>query len=140
MTGRRNVVVPAAENGDASTQKTAAITLNGIPVRAEIMRTPEEKARGLSGRESLEEGKGMLFVFDPPTRPSFWMKDMRFPIDIIWIYQDKVIGVTPNIPYPADAHSPLPTYSPPDFVTHVLEVPAGWAERNDIKNLTIIDI
>ncbi|MFA4872894.1 MAG: DUF192 domain-containing protein [Patescibacteria group bacterium] len=134
LTARQKVAVPPAENEDASTQRVTTITLNGIPVQVEVMRTPEEKAKGFSGRAGLDEGKGMLFVFDPPSMPSFWMKEMRFSIDIIWIYHDKVIGVTPNVPAPVNEYSPLPTYSPPSLVTHVLEVPAGWAEKNEINN------
>ena len=135
FSSRQKVVVPSAGNEDASTQRVATITLNGVPVEVEIMRTPEEKTRGLSGRAGLEDGKGMLFVFDPPSMPSFWMKDMRFPIDIIWIYNDKVIGVASSVLAPQDALSSLPTYSPPNLVTHVLEVPAGWAKKNGINSV-----
>ncbi len=135
---RQKVAVPKPENEDASTQRVSTITLNGIPVQVEVVHTPEEKAKGLSGRAGLDEGKGMLFVFDPPSLPSFWMKEMRFPIDIIWIYHDKVIGVATNVPAPLDALSPLLTYSPPSLVTHTLEVPAGWAGKNRVKNDAVV--
>lgn len=100
---------------------------------------------GLSGRQSLGENEGMLFDFKTSqTNLNFWMKDMLFNIDIIWIADKKIIGITPNVPRPHEPSaqsdggqaSPiknLPLYSPPSPVTQVLEVNAGWSKKNGIK-------
>lgn len=61
--------------------------------------TPEDKAKGLSGVESLPEDEGMLFIFDPPEDVKFWMKDTLIPLDIIFINEDQeVVKVHQGIP------------------------------------------
>lgn len=61
--------------------------------------TPEDKAKGLSGIESLPEDEGMLFIFDPPEDVKFWMKDTLIPLDIIFINEDQeVVKVHQGIP------------------------------------------
>jgi uncharacterized membrane protein (UPF0127 family) len=88
--------------------------------------TPEAHERGLSGRASLAEGSGLLFVFDRADTYQFWMPDMHFAIDIIWIGEDKRIvdiseGVTPES-YPTLFRPRLPA-------RYVLEVNAGDTHR-----------
>ncbi len=70
-------------------------------IRAEVARTDEERVRGLSGRESLRADEGLLFVFEIPGNHGFWMKDMNFPIDIIWLNEERRVihierGVLPE--------------------------------------------
>lgn len=61
--------------------------------------TPEDKAKGLQGVESLPEDEGMLFIFDPPEDVKFWMKDTLIPLDIIFINEDQeVVKVYQGIP------------------------------------------
>ena len=61
--------------------------------------TPEDKAKGLSGVESLPKDEGMLFIFDPPEDVKFWMKDTLIPLDIIFINEDQeVVKVHQGIP------------------------------------------
>lgn len=111
------------------------MTVNGIPLVVELARTREEKAQGLSGREELAEGMGMLFVFGEPLVPSFWMKDMKFDLDMIWIRDGNVVDISAYVPHPDSALplAQLPTYSPHVPITYVLEVPVGWAERNGVE-------
>ena len=99
--------------------------------QVEVVDTVVSMAQGLSGRESLPEGSGMLFVFDPPRPEAFWMKDMRFSIDIIWIRNGKVIGVVERAPVPSG--STIPTFSSAGVVDHVLEVPAGTVTLDALK-------
>lgn len=76
----------------------------------------------------------MLFVYSQPSIHQFWMKDMQFPIDIIWIDNGKVVGITDNVP-PPDPNTTLnqlPTYSSPQPVSAVLEVNAGYAAMYNI--------
>ncbi len=103
-------------------------------LHVEIVSTSEKMALGLSGRVRMDEGQGMLFVFGSQVTPAFWMKDMKFGLDFVWMANGKVIGVTKNVPapLPATSYANLPTYSPPTAVDKVLEVNAGWAERNRI--------
>ncbi|MEK7614255.1 MAG: DUF192 domain-containing protein [Patescibacteria group bacterium] len=110
-------------------RKTKVI-VSGITIYAEIADTPKEREAGLSGHLALAENEGLVFVFETPTKPKFWMKDMSFPIDIIWINQSgKVIFITER----AEPESYPLTFSPPDPVKYVLEVPAGFVEKKDVE-------
>lgn len=64
------------------------ISEDGDSIVAELALTPAEQERGLQGRVALDEGGGMIFIFSEPSRPSFWMKDVRFPLDLVFISPD----------------------------------------------------
>lgn len=92
----------------------------------EIADTEELRSKGLSGRTNIPENYGMLFVFNSDVIPSFWMKDMLVPIDIIWISKDgEIVGILPNV---SPATFPA-TFSPDTSIRYVLETKAGEAKR-----------
>ena len=99
--------------GDDQPRSTAerVVQVGEATVRADVADDAESRQRGLSGRESLDDGEGMLFLLANDS-PSFWMKDMRFAIDIVWIRDGRVVDVTADVPPPRDSNAPLPTYSP----------------------------
>jgi uncharacterized membrane protein (UPF0127 family) len=109
---------------------TVAVRLSGATVRAELAVDAKARERGLSGRRSLAEGRGMLFVYPDHSSRTYWMKGMRFPIDIIWIDGGRVRGVERSVPVP---QGNLPLYNSGGPADHVLEVPAGWARRHGTK-------
>jgi uncharacterized membrane protein (UPF0127 family) len=109
------------------------ITVKDKEIKVEIMDTPALRAQGLSGKESLPQDQGMLFIFDNYSTPGFWMKEMNFPIDIIWIKDDKILDITKNIPPPATPTSTLPSYFPQSQINYVLEVNANWTNQNNIQ-------
>ncbi len=77
----------------------------------------------------------MLFINAEPDPQSFWMKGMRFCLDIIWIEGDRVVGAAESV-CPEAAGTPdsdLPSYVSPEPVRYVLEVPAGWMEENGVE-------
>jgi uncharacterized protein len=91
----------------------------------------------LSGRPSLAPGTGMLFIFERENLYNFWMKDMRFALDMVWVSADCVVAdVIQNVPppEPGQAVADLPTYSPSEPVQYVLEINAGEAESADIRH------
>jgi hypothetical protein len=90
------------------------------------------RERGLSGRAGLAADEGMYFIFDKPLAYAFWMKDMRFPIDIIWIFDGKIVDLSTNLPVPV-AGQQLPTFAPRVPVDRVLEVPAGFAQTHGLR-------
>lgn len=102
---------------------------NGRVLAVEVMRTPEQIAQGLSGRDQMAPAQGMLFLLPSKQQPSFWMKEMRFALDLIWLDNGKIVEVIPNVPPPTPGtpDSELPKYTPSVPVTAVLEVPAGTA-------------
>ncbi len=102
------------------------IRIGNSDISIELARTNTEQERGLGGRNVLSEHNGMLFVFNDPTIPGFWMKNMNFPIDIVWIRENRVIGVVENVdPQIGAVESELRVYTPPSSVDSVIELHAG---------------
>ena len=102
----------------------------------DLAETPEKRTQGLSGRPVLEDGTGMLFVFQEERQHTFWMKDMRFPLDMIWINSECALAdIIPDIPHPPpdQKNSALPTYSPSAPGSFVLELNAGVAAASGLQ-------
>lgn len=104
-----------------------------VTISAEVANTPYLRSRGLGGRDSLDENSGMLFVFDKPGKYQFWMKDMKIPLDLIWISGDRIVGIVENVPPPTGVEGEvLPFYSSAVPIDRVLEVNSGFARRYGI--------
>lgn len=92
--------------------------------------TPAERTQGLSGRASLKKDTGLFFVFESSDKYGFWMKDMNFSIDILWIDESmKIVHIEPSVSpstYPKSFVSPVPA-------RFVLELPAGTAKTHKIQ-------
>ncbi len=108
----------------------ASATLKEVSLTLELSQSPKQWEHGLSGRSEMGNVDGMLFIFPHYHIPVFWMKDMHFAIDMIWLNDGKVVDITPNAP--VEASDKLPTYSPRVPVNMVLETRAGWAQENGI--------
>ena len=108
------------------------VKINNQTIEVELAVNPEDQARGLGGRDSLLENSGMLFVYGDYVKPAFWMKEMRFPIDIIWIKDRTVVGLEQNV-QPVATGRDLPLYRPGGLVNYVLEVNAGYVEKYGIS-------
>jgi uncharacterized membrane protein (UPF0127 family) len=104
------------------------VTIGQVTVQAEAVSTPQRLYLGLGHRRELPPGRGMLFFMPEIEVQTFCMRDMRFPLDLIWIAGGRVAGITRNVPptFPGDLTSPRP-------VKHVLEVPGGFAHQYGIK-------
>lgn len=105
--------------------------LRDLPIVIELSQTPKQWEKGLSGRSDLGDLDGMLFVFTQYHVPIFWMKDMLFGVDMIWMSDNKVVDITFSAP--VENGDKLPTYSPRVPVNMVLETRAGWAAENNIR-------
>jgi uncharacterized membrane protein (UPF0127 family) len=109
---------------------THTIHIGDATVTAAFAQTEAEHELGLSYTKKLPDGYGMLFFFDSPQVPAFWMKGMNYPLDMIWVSADnRVVAIDADI---APATYP-DTFSPDVPVKYVLEVPAGFAARNTIR-------
>lgn len=98
----------------------------------DVAAAPAERRQGLSGRPYLAADAGMLFVFDDAQVRNFWMKEMRFPLDIIWIDgQCRLIGWAADVPTPppGGGDDAIPRVQSPSPARYVLEVNAGEAAR-----------
>lgn len=103
------------------------VQVGGVTIPVEVASSQEEQTRGLSGRDSLPEGSGLLFDFKGQGVWGIWMKDMNFPIDIVWA-NDTVVTVAYSIS--PDTYPQV--FTPTSPVRYVLELPAGYAARNGI--------
>lgn len=108
---------------------TQQVELRG---EVEIADTMLKRAKGLSGRAKLEENKGMLFLFTKPGKYTFWMAEMNFPIDIIWINENTIVDISKNVQPPKNNELPA-IVSPLMAADKVLEISAGSAEKFNIK-------
>lgn len=95
----------------------------------EVADTPALRERGLGYRDSLCESCGMLFVFGHKEAYGFWMKGMRFPIDILWIRDGTIIHIERSV----DFRDQQRIYRPDTPADHVLELPAGTCEKRHIQ-------
>jgi uncharacterized protein len=122
--------------GPDSTPTPTTVTIDDDSFVVELAVTPQQQAQGLSGRLRLAPGTGMLFILGSEGRPFFWMKDMRFPLDIVWISAEYVVvDITEDVspPDPGQTTSDLPIYRPAEPAQYVLEINAGEAESADIR-------
>ncbi|MBI4093287.1 MAG: DUF192 domain-containing protein [Candidatus Kerfeldbacteria bacterium] len=107
----------------------ALVTVGRTTVDAEVAATDATRQGGLAGRDSLGPGQGMLFVFDQPAPHSFWMQGMKFPLDIIWIHDGRVVEIAERVPVPTGT---APVITPRVEANQVLEVNAGFTERYQV--------
>ncbi len=114
---------------------SASVKLGNKEYSAILVKSDKDKMKGLSGRTSLDKNTGMLFVFDKKAPYPFWMKDMKFPIDIIYINDDSIVDIFENVPAPQKAAPlySLPVYKPKSDANYVFEINAGQTKQNDIK-------
>ncbi|MEK7501598.1 MAG: DUF192 domain-containing protein [Patescibacteria group bacterium] len=104
-------------------------------IQVEISDTLDKTELGLSNRPSLDPDSGMLFVFSDSEPQSFWMKDMLFPLDIVWINADKkVTGIASNL----SPDSYPEAFDSPGEVQYVLELNAGGANNFGIATGTLL--
>lgn len=120
----KDIVVPKED------RQSPVLKVGDTSIYVDIADTPALREQGLSGKISLPEDQGMYFIFDRPGFYPFWMKEMNFPIDIIWIGENmSVVDITVG----AAPDSFPKTFAPTTPARYVLEVNAGFAERRGIK-------
>ena len=112
-------------------------TIGEAPFTLEIAASFEQRVCGLSNRRSLDQDKGLLFVFEESAKHGFWMKDMRFPIDIVWLDQaGSIVFIAKDIApetYPE-------VFTPDQDALYVLEINAGQAETLGLEIGTTIPL
>ena len=118
--------------------ETRHLMVNGHDLTVEIAETPYAHERGLSGRASLAADHGMLFLFPESDVYPFWMQDMHFPLDIIWLQDNTVVDLI-TLPAPTDRVN-IPLATPRAEADMVLEIPAGAAKEFEISIGTHIDV
>ena len=115
-----------------STSKSK-ITINGHTFHVELAKTPADQQRGLSNRKSLAEDNGMLFLFTKSDLYPFWMKEMKFALDMIYLEGDKIVYIAADVPPPAKSEDTPAIIHPDAKADKVLEINAGLSKKYDIK-------
>lgn len=104
------------------------VDINGAQISVMVADTEATHKQGLSGYERIKEDQGMLFLFDQPYEYMFWMKDMKFPLDIIFIRDGRIVDMVTDLPAPKEGEDPA-TFTPKEMADRVLEVNAGSAKK-----------
>ena len=107
---------------------------DGFKVRAEVMVHQTDMRRGMMFRDSLEEGRGMLFVHGSPGEYPYWMYQVRIPLDIIWLDKNgwikEIVADAP--PCETNAQN-CPNHGGNEIALYVLELPAGSVARHNLR-------
>jgi uncharacterized membrane protein (UPF0127 family) len=123
--------------GPASTPRPTpapphAVLPDGLVLELELALTPDEISTGLMFRPSLADDRGMLFLFDHPRLPAFWMKNMLIPLDLVFLDgTGTIVDVIADVP--PCASDPCPNYPPSNPAQAVLEINAGSAASHGIE-------
>ena len=107
-------------------------TSTGAEIHVEVADTQKKRSLGLGNRSSLKKGWGMLFVFEKLKPHRFWMKDMQFPLDIIWLDNHRIVHINHNAK-PASSGDEPDVMTSPVPVNFVLEIAAGRAAKLMLK-------
>lgn len=105
---------------------------DGETVAAEVAESEKQRMQGLMYRDGINEDQGMLFIFEEEGYHSFWMKNMKFAIDILWLDRQKRIVHTEK-EVPPCKKEPCPSYSPALPAMYVLELKAGSVDKRKLK-------
>ncbi len=133
--------VPVWRDAHPWSTEVATVMVGELDVQAEIADTSPLQTRGLGYRDGLLPGTGMIFLFDSASPRSFWMKGMRFCLDIIWISEGNIVGAAENAcPEPGVPDADLTRYRSEVPVETVLEVPAGWMAEHGISFGTSVEV
>ena len=106
---------------------SATAKIGDTSIELEVTRTPQEQALGLMYRTSLPDNRGMLFQFDPPRPVSFWMKNVKIPLDMVFLRGGAIGAIEANVP-PCQSN-PCPTYGPNIPIDQVIELRGGRAAQ-----------
>jgi uncharacterized membrane protein (UPF0127 family) len=124
------------KNNNVSKAPTA--TINNHTFKLELAKTQQDKVIGLSKKEMLDKNTGMLFLFEKPSILSFWMKDMKFPIDIIFIKNNRIVTIHKNVLPPKNPNDKLPIYNSKELADTVLEINAGLSKKYNFKENDLV--
>jgi uncharacterized membrane protein (UPF0127 family) len=116
------------------------VSVGSSTFAVEVATTPEQLAKGLSSRTALNTKTGMLFVFSPAEQATFWMKDMNFSLDLVWIKNGKVTDITRDVQPPAKgaADEEIPTFQAKEAIDYVLEISPKDGESLNIGDAVTI--
>jgi uncharacterized membrane protein (UPF0127 family) len=119
--------------------QTPRAEINGYTFSLYLAKTSQEQEVGLAKFNKINKNQGMLFIFSKPDYYSFWMKNMKFPIDIIFIDKNVIVDIFQNVPFPKNNNN-LPIYTTHKKADSVLEINSGLSKEYKIKTGDKINI
>lgn len=122
------------KNAQLPFTKTPTITIKNKEFKLYTANTAKEKELGLSEKKSMPENYGMVFPFGQDSYYSFWMKNMKFPIDILFINNNKIVTIHHNVAPPKSLNETLPIYTSNKLADTVLEINAGLSKKYGFKD------
>ncbi|MFA6364908.1 MAG: DUF192 domain-containing protein [Candidatus Paceibacterota bacterium] len=124
----------------------AEVKIGTQTIIADVAKNDADREKGLGGRESIGMNEGMLFIFDNEDEYPFWMKDMKFPIDVIWIRNNYIVGFAENVDPKIGSQPSETVFSPPQSIDRALELHAGRVKLlrvqvgDQVKSRPLVDI
>lgn len=115
-------------------QKIPTVTIGSHSFKVAVADSQQEQEIGLSKTKSISQDQGMIFLFKKPDYYSFWMKDMQFAIDIIYINQNTIVTIKSNAQPSKDNAENLIIHTSTEPSDKVLEIQAGLSEKYKFKN------
>jgi uncharacterized protein len=115
-------------------KKTPIVTINKQSFKVAVALSQQERETGLSKTKSISPNQGMIFLFEKPDYYPFWMKNMKFPIDIIYINRDKIVTIRNNVFPPKDNKENPIVYTPSEPADKVLEIQANISQKYNFRN------
>lgn len=130
-----NKTVKISKNDYLNVRKTEIDSIKSViigskTITVDVVNTEIDRERGLSGKQTLAEGTGMLFVFEKPSKWGIWMKNMNFPIDVVW-FDNK--GVVVSVKEHMTPQSYPEVFTPQFPAWYVLEIPDGAFAKTGVK-------
>jgi uncharacterized protein len=120
--------------------KKVIVTINEYDISAYVADTDAKRTEGLSGVENISQDQGMLFILDYPSKQGFWMKEMKFPLDIIWVGDnDTVVHIEKNL-QPCMSIFFCPVFTTMKEAKYVIETRAGFADSHSVKEGTRVAV
>ncbi len=133
-------IVSGCANSNSEETKGKNILLKNETIKVEIADTQYLRERGLSYRTDLCKECGMLFLFKSYKNYAFWMKDMNFPLDIIYLKDNKVVEIFKSVPLTTG--DKITQIYPQNEANMVLELNSGWSDSHNLEigdNIDILD-
>lgn len=138
FTNKFNAKTPSTVKTQTNTRTLQIIDSNNnvkAQINVEIADSAEKRTKGLGYRESLASDSGMLFIHDKTQKYTYWMKGMKFPLDIMWVLDDKILDIIQKVPPPITGQTDetLERYASTADVNRVLEVNSGFVIAEGIQ-------
>ncbi|MEI7473484.1 MAG: DUF192 domain-containing protein [bacterium] len=125
------LILSVNTNVNANYLKIVKVKINDVKVSLEVADNDKDRETGLMNRKTLSEHQGMLFLFDKTQEVYFWMKNVNFPLDMLFVRKNKIVNFYSKVP--TCKATTCPIYPSSEQVDSVIELKSGFCEKYKIK-------